>query len=513
MKVKRALISVSDKTGVVDFAKALATMGVEIISTGGTMKALQEAGVPVVYISDVTGFPEMMDGRVKTLNPYIHGGILAVRDNPDHAAAMTEHGIRPIDLVVVNLYPFRQTIAKPGVTQEEAVENIDIGGPAMVRSAAKNFRYVTVVVNPNRYGDVINELGEYGEVTAETRLALVREAFTHTAEYDAAISRYFSLQTGEGEFPSALILPWQKLQDLRYGENPHQTAAFYRDNDAQGGVAHARQLAGKELSFNNIVDLEAAYALVADFNRPAAAVIKHTNPCGTATADDIATAYKLAYEADPLSAYGGIVALNRPVDAATAEQLKTIFLEAVIAPGFEPAALEILGAKKNVRLLEAALPQADAKKRYDIKTVSGGIVIQSTDAQDVPPSEWKTVTKRAPTAAELKELELAWKVVKHVKSNAIVVVKDGRTVGVGAGQMNRVGSADIALKQAGDAAKGAVLSSDAFFPFRDTVDAAAKAGVTAIIQPGGSVRDEESIIAADEYGIAMVFTGMRHFKH
>ena len=513
MKVKRALISVSDKTGVVEFAKTLSAMGIEIVSTGGTMKTLQEAGIPVIYISDVTGFPEMMDGRVKTLNPYIHGGILAVRDNPEHAASMTEHGICPIDLVVVNLYPFRQTVAKPGVTQEEAVENIDIGGPAMVRSAAKNFRYVTVIVNPDRYDGVIQELAEFGEVTADTRLALVRDAFTHTAEYDAAISRYFSAQTGEGEYPSTLILPWEKLQDLRYGENPHQTAAFYRDNAAAGGVAHAKQLAGKELSFNNIVDLESAYAIVADFCGPAAAIIKHTNPCGAATAGDIAAAYKLAYEADPVSAFGGIVGLNRPVDAATAEQLKTIFLEAVIAPGYAAEALEILGVKKNVRLLEAALPEANAKQRYDIKTVSGGMVIQSADSQDAPTIEWKTVTKRVPTITELQELELAWKVVKHVKSNAIIVARDGRTVGVGAGQMNRVGSAEIALKQAGEAAKGAVLSSDAFFPFRDTVDAAARAGITAIIQPGGSVRDEESIAAADEHGIAMIFTGMRHFKH
>ena len=513
MKVKRALISVSDKTGVVEFARALSKLGVEIISTGGTMKALREAGVPVVYISDVTGFPEMMDGRVKTLNPYIHGGILAVRDNPEHAAAMQEHGIRPIDLVVVNLYPFRQTIAKPGVTQEEAVENIDIGGPAMVRSAAKNFRYVTVVVNPERYAAVLAELSAGGEVTEVTRLALVREAFAHTAEYDAAIARYFSLQTGEGEYPSALILSFEKLQDLRYGENPHQTAAFYRDNAASGGVAYARQLAGKELSFNNIVDLEAAYAIVADFDGPAAAIIKHTNPCGTATAETIAEAYRLAYEADPVSAYGGIVALNRPVDAETANQLKEIFLEAVIAPAFEDAALSAFGAKKNVRLLEAALPATDAKPRYDIKTVSGGILVQSADEKDAPVGEWKTVTKRVPTETELKELELAWNVVKHVKSNAIVVARDGRAIGVGAGQMNRVGAAEIALVQAGEAAKGAVLSSDAFFPFRDTVDAAAKAGITAIVQPGGSVRDEESIEAADEHGIAMVFSGMRHFKH
>lgn len=513
MKVKRALISVSDKNGLVDFAKALVAMGIEIVSTGGTMKALQEAGIPVIYISDVTGFPEMMDGRVKTLNPYIHGGILAVRDNPEHAAAMTEHGISPIDLVVVNLYPFRETIAKPGVTQEEAVENIDIGGPAMVRSAAKNFRYVTIVVNPNRYDDVVAELAEDGEVSLETRLALVREAFTHTAEYDAAISRYFSSQTGEGEYPSTLIQPWEKLQDLRYGENPHQTAAFYKDVSAKGGVAHARQLAGKELSFNNIVDLESAWSIVAEFSRPAAAIIKHTNPCGTATADDIAAAYKLAYEADSVSAYGGIAAVNRPVDAATASQMASIFLEAIIAPAFDQEALTILGAKKNVRLLEASLSDPAAKKRYDIKTVSGGMLIQSTDTLDVPPAQWKTVTKRSPSPAELVELELAWKVVKHVKSNAIVVAREGKTVGVGAGQMNRVGSAEIALKQAGDAACGAVLSSDAFFPFRDTVDAAAKAGITAIIQPGGSVRDEESIAAANEHGIAMVFTGMRHFKH
>jgi len=513
VKAKRALISVSDKTGVVEFAKALTALGIEIVSTGGTMKSLQEAGIPVIYISDVTGFPEMMDGRVKTLNPYIHGGILAVRDNPEHAAAMQEHGIVPIDLVVVNLYPFRQTIAKPGVTQEEAVENIDIGGPAMVRSAAKNFRYVTVVVNPERYSEVVAELAAHGEVAAPTRLALVREAFTHTAEYDAAISRYFSQQTGEGEYPSTLILPWQKLQDLRYGENPHQTAAFYRDNAANGGVAYARQLSGKELSFNNIVDLESAYAIAAEFSKPAVAIIKHTNPCGTATSGDIATAYKLAYEADPVSAFGGIVALNRPVDAATAEQLKAIFLEAVIAPAFEPAALEILSAKKNVRLLTAELPQADAKQRYDIKTVSGGILVQMADTADAAMTAWQTVSKRLPTEAELKDLELAWKVVKHVKSNAIVIAREGRTIGVGAGQMNRVGAAEIALKQAGEAARGAVLSSDAFFPFRDTLDAAAKAGITAIIQPGGSMRDEESIVAADEHGIAMIFTGMRHFKH
>lgn len=513
MNVKRALISVSDKTGVVEFARALSQMGVEIISTGGTMKALQDAGIPVTYISDVTGFPEMMDGRVKTLNPFIHGGILAVRDNAEHLAAMQEHGIQGIDLVAVNLYPFRQTVAKPGVSQEEAVENIDIGGPAMVRSAAKNFRYVAVIVNPARYVQVVEEIANNGQVGEETRYALMKEAFAHTAEYDAAIARYFSAQVSQAEYPDAFILPWQKLQDLRYGENPHQTAAFYRDSSVAGGIGHARQLAGKELSYNNIVDLEAAFSIVAEFDKPAATIIKHTNPCGTATADDLCSAYKRAFEADPISAFGGIVALNRPVDGATAQEMRELFLEAVIAPSFTQDALEVFAAKKNVRLLEAKLPAPDESQRYDIRTVSGGMLIQSTDTNDSPPSEWKTVTKRKPTALELNELELAWKVVKHVKSNAIVVVQDGRTIGVGAGQMNRVGAAGIALQQAGDRARGAVLASDAFFPFRDTVDAAAKAGITAIIQPGGSLRDEESVAAADEHGIAMIFTGMRHFKH
>ena len=502
----------SDKTGVVEFARELAGNGVEIISTGGTMKALQEAGVPVTYISEVTKFPEMMDGRVKTLNPFIHGGILAVRDNPEHVGAMNEHGIKGIDMVVVNLYPFRETIAKSGVTQDEAVENIDIGGPAMVRSAAKNFAFVTVIVNPSRYRQILAEIRELGEVSDDTRIVLAREAFAHTAAYDAAIARYFAYQTGEGDYPSELILPWQKVQDLRYGENPHQSAAFYRDPAAAMGVAYARQLSGKELSFNNIADLEAAYNIVGEFEEPAVTIIKHTNPCGTSTAKTIAEAYQLAYEADPVSAFGGIVALNRQVDGETADKMKGLFLEAIIAPSFSDEALRILGEKKNLRLLAAGEGKSDAK-RFDIKTVSGGILVQETDTTDAPAAEYKVVTKRTPTEAEMKALALAWKVVKHVKSNAIVVAAEGRTLGVGAGQMNRVGAAEIALKQAGEASKGAVLASDAFFPFRDTVDAAAKAGITAIIQPGGSVKDEESIIAADEYGIAMVFTGMRHFKH
>ena len=352
MKAKRALISVSDKTGVVEFARALTALGIEIVSTGGTMKSLQEAGIPVIYISDVTGFPEMMDGRVKTLNPYIHGGILAVRDNPEHAAAMQEHGICPIDLVVVNLYPFRQTIAKPGVTQEDAVENIDIGGPAMVRSAAKNFRYVSVVVNPARYDSVLDELRQQGEVTLATRMALVREAFTHTAEYDAAISRYFSQQTGEGEYPSTLILPWEKLQDLRYGENPHQTAAFYRDNAAIGGVAHARQLAGKELSFNNINDANGALEALKEFEEPAVVAVKHANPCGVAVGENIYQAYGKAYEADPVSIFGGIIAANRTIDRETAEEIHKIFVEIVIAPDFTEEALAVLRQKANIRLLE-----------------------------------------------------------------------------------------------------------------------------------------------------------------
>jgi phosphoribosylaminoimidazolecarboxamide formyltransferase/IMP cyclohydrolase len=512
LTIKRALISVSDKTGVVEFARELTLFGVEIISTGGTMKALQDAGIPVTYISDVTGFPEMMDGRVKTLNPFIHGGILAVRDNPEHVQAMNEHGIRGIDMVVVNLYPFRETIAKTGVTRDEAVENIDIGGPAMVRSAAKNFAFVAVVVNPAHYGQIVNEIKTQGGVSADTRLMLAREAFSHTASYDAAIAAYFSTQTGEDDYPSEMIRHWRKAQDLRYGENPHQSAAFYQDPACSSGIAYARQLSGKELSFNNIADIEAAYNIVGEFNEPAVTIIKHTNPCGTATANSISDAYRLAYESDPVSAFGGIVALNREVDAATAEKMKTLFLEAIIAPSFSKDALEILGEKKNLRLLAAGEAKTGAK-RFDIKTVSGGILVQETDISDASPASYKVVTKRTPTAVEMHSLSLAWKVVKHVKSNAIVVASEGRTLGVGAGQMNRVGAAEIALKQAGEKAKGAVLASDAFFPFRDTVDAAAKAGITAIIQPGGSVKDEESIAAADEYGIAMIFTGMRHFKH
>lgn len=512
MKIKRALLSVSDKTGVVAFAKELHDLGVEIISTGGTMKTLRDAGIPVTYVSEVTGFPEIMDGRVKTLNPLIHGGILAIRDNAEHVAAMEKHGIGAIDLVAVNLYPFRQTVAKPGATLEEAVENIDIGGPAMIRAAAKNFAYVTVVVNPARYADVAAAIRE-GEVSPQLRMALAKEAYSHTAEYDAAISRYLAGQCGEGLFPENLQLVYEKAGLLRYGENPHQGAAFYRESGVSYGIAAARQLHGKELSFNNLVDLEAAWNLVSEFSEPAAVIVKHTNPCGTGIGSTVADAYQKAFDADPVSAFGGIIALNKTVDQETAEKLNTLFAEAVIAPAFTAPALDILTAKKNIRLLEAAVPVNAPVVELDVKKISGGLLLQQADTAAVDLSSWQTVTKRAATAEEMKQLTFAWKVVKHVKSNAIVIAGNNQTLGVGAGQMNRVGAAEIAIKQAGEQARGAVMASDAFFPFADTVEAAARAGITAIIQPGGSLRDEDSIHAADKYGITMIFTGMRHFKH
>ncbi len=512
MKIKRALISVSDKTGVVEFARKLHSAGVSLISTGGTMKALKEAGIPVTYVSDVTGFPEIMDGRVKTLHPYIHGGILAIRDDAAHQRAMEEHHIGAIDLVVVNLYPFRQTIAKANVTLAEAIENIDIGGPAMIRAAAKNFRYVTVVVDPSRYDAVASSIAASGSVPDDLRMELAKEAFCHTAAYDACISRYLAKELGEGDFPQNVPLTLEKVQDLRYGENPHQGAAFYREAGAKGGVANAKQLHGKELSFNNIVDIEASYNLVAEFTAPAAAIIKHTNPCGTGIGATISEAYKKAYESDPLSAFGGIVALNREVDAETAAEIKKIFVEVVIAPGFAEDAFQILAEKKNIRLMTLPLPNLQ-EDRMDMKRVSGGMLLQSADIADTARENMRVVTKRQPTEEEWRQLLFAWKVVKHVKSNAIVVAGGGQTYGVGAGQMNRVGSAKIAFEQAGDKSKGAVLSSDAFFPFRDTIDECGKAGITAVIQPGGSIRDQESIDAANEHNIAMVFTAMRHFRH
>ena len=512
MKVRTALISVSDKSGLEAFAKSLHEMGIQIISTGGTMNTLRQAGLPVTYVSDITGFPEIMDGRVKTLNPRIHGGILAIRDNPEHMEAMRTHGIPPIDLVVVNLYPFRQTIAKADVTLAEAVENIDIGGPAMIRAAAKNFNDVAVVVNPADYDDIVEELIQFGNIRPSVRMLLAKSAFEHTAEYDAHIARYLGQQLGEGQFPQTLSLSFEKVQDLRYGENPHQKAAFYREKYSERGIAAAKQLHGKELSYNNLVDVEAAYALAAEFAEPAAVIIKHTNPCGTAIGSTLATAYGKAFAADPVSAFGGIVGLNREVDLETAKQIAGLFAEAVIAPGYQPDALALLQEKKNVRLLALPLsPTAEPVLTW--KQVSGGLLAQQQDAPAASEYTMQVVTGRQPTEAEWQQLHFAWKVVKHVKSNAIVLAANDQTVGVGAGQMNRVGSANIAIEQAADKARGAVMASDAFFPFRDTVDAAAKAGITAIIQPGGSVRDAESIQAAEEHGIAMVFTGVRHFRH
>ncbi|MFZ5590459.1 MAG: bifunctional phosphoribosylaminoimidazolecarboxamide formyltransferase/IMP cyclohydrolase [Bacillota bacterium] len=507
----RALLSVSDKTGLTDFARGLIELGFEIVSTGGTAKALREAGLEVTYVSDVTGFPEILDGRVKTLHPRVHGGILA-RRTPAHMEQLAAQGIVPIDLVAVNLYPFRQTVARPGVTLEEAIENIDIGGPAMVRAAAKNHESVLVVVNPSRYGEVLAAL-QNNTVSMELRRSLALEAFSHTAAYDAAIANYLAGVSG-WEMPAALTVSFELVQPLRYGENPHQAAAFYRDPAVTGPcIGRAEQLAGKELSYNNILDANAALELVREFAEPAAVIIKHNNPCGAACAGDVATAYRLAYESDPVSAFGGIVALNRPVDGAAARAMAEIFLEAVIAPDFSAEALEILRSKTGLRLLKTGELKEQSSDRLELRKVNGGLLVQHYDRVVLNPQELQVVTSKAPTSEQVQELIFAMTIVKHVKSNAIVVTKGKQLLGVGAGQMNRVGAARIALEQAGEKARGAVLASDAFFPFRDTVDVAAAAGIAAIIQPGGSLRDAESIQAANQHGLAMVFTGIRHFKH
>jgi len=505
---------VSNKAGCVEFARSLHGLGFEIVSTGGTFKTIKEAGIPARYVTEITGFPEILDGRVKTLNPYIHGGILA-RRTPEHLAQLEEHNIGPIDLVAVNLYPFKETIAKPGVTLADAIENIDIGGPTMVRAAAKNSESVTIIVNPERYSEVIIELQEKGQVSAETRLRLAAEAFTHTAEYDAYISTYLNgLVKKDEAFPQALSLSFVKAQDCRYGENPHQKAAFYRSPGISvPGVGTAVQLQGKELSFNNIMDSNAAFECVREFTDPAAVIIKHNNPCGVASSANLADAYKMAFDADPVSAFGGIVACNRSVDRATAEEMVKTFLEVVIAPDFDADAMEVLKTKENFRVLKTGAMPEGPQQGWDMKAVSGGLLVQDVDAGRVSAGDLKVVSKKQPTREELEELLFAWKVVKHVKSNAIVVTADKCTLGVGAGQMNRVNSARIAIGQAGDKVKGAVLASDAFFPFRDTVDEAARAGITAIIQTGGSLRDEDSVKAADEHGIVMILTGIRHFKH
>ncbi|HSL53626.1 MAG TPA: bifunctional phosphoribosylaminoimidazolecarboxamide formyltransferase/IMP cyclohydrolase [Pyrinomonadaceae bacterium] len=507
--IRRALISVSDKTGILDFARELTRFNVEIISTGGTAKTLRDSGITVRDISDVTGFPEMMDGRVKTLHPRVHGGLLAIRDNADHVAAMQEHGIEPIDLVVVNLYPFAETIKREGVTREEAIEQIDIGGPAMIRSAAKNARDVAVVVSSEQYARVVDELNENnGALSLATRNTLAQKAFEHTAQYDIMVSSY--LAGSSDVLPDRLSWTMKKAADLRYGENPHQRAALYQTSTS-GGIANAAVLAGKEMSFNNYVDAEAAWQLVCDFAETACAIIKHTNPAGVGLGETPAEAYKKALATDPVSAFGGIVAFNRTVDAAAAEEVTKIFTEVVIAPDYEAAALEVLRAKKNLRVIR--MSDAEQPAGVELKQIGGGMLVQTRDDHKLNPAEINIVTTRKPSSDEIRALLFAWIVCKHTKSNAIVYARADQTVGVGAGQMSRVDSVKIGAMRAQLTVAGSVLASDAFFPFRDGIDEAARHGITAVIQPGGSVRDEEVIAAANEHGLAMVFTGVRHFKH
>ena len=514
--IKRALLSVSDKTGIVELARRLHALGVELLSTGGTMKALQDAGIPVTGVSDVTGFPECLDGRVKTLHPAIHAGLLAMRSNPEHMRQLAELGIQPIDLVVINLYPFRQTIARPGVTFEEAIENIDIGGPAMLRAAAKNWQDVAVVVEPADYDAVLGELEQAGEVSRETKLRLCYKVFEHTAQYDCMIQQYLRAQLpGDNRFPDKLTVTFEKVQGMRYGENPHQGAAFYRDlGDVAGTLPAARQLHGKELSYNNINDTNGALELLREFDTTAVVAVKHGNPCGVGVADDVAEAYRLAYEADPVSVFGGIVVTNATVDAATAEQMSRIFLEIVVAPAYTDAALEILTRKKNLRVLQLdTTHRAYPAGERVLRKVAGGLLVQDIDDALLPEGELKVVTDRAPTEKQMQDLLLAWKIVKHTKSNGIAIARDNQSLGIGPGQVNRIWSTQMAIERSGEKVRGAALASDAFFPFDDCVKAAAQAGIACIIQPGGSVRDEDSIRACNEAGIAMVFTGMRHFKH
>ncbi|ANU24018.1 bifunctional phosphoribosylaminoimidazolecarboxamide formyltransferase/IMP cyclohydrolase [Planococcus donghaensis] len=509
---KRALLSVSDKSGILEFAQELEKMGYELLSTGGTKKFLEENGVAITAVDEVTKFPEILGGRVKTLHPLVHGGLLAKHDDAEHQSQMAENGISPIDIVCVNLYPFRETIAKPDVTVEDAIENIDIGGPTMLRSAAKNHAYVTVIVDAADYAGVLIELQNELSTTPETRRRLAAKVFRHTAAYDSYISNYLTDLTGE-EYPDQLTLTYELSQTLRYGENPHQKAAFYRSPlGSNFSIANAHQVHGKELSYNNIQDANAALQMIKEFKMPAAVAVKHMNPCGVGTGETIADAFGKAYEADSTSIFGGIVALNREVDAETAKQLATIFLEIIIAPSFSDEAIELLTQKKNIRLLTIPF-DSKVRDKWNTVTVEGGLLIQQPDVFGYDDADIQVATERQPTEAELEALKLGWNVVKHVKSNAIVVCNSEMTLGIGAGQMNRVGSAKIALDQAGSAAEGAVMASDAFFPMNDTVEAAAKAGIKAIIQPGGSKKDQDSIDKANEYGIAMVFTGIRHFKH
>ncbi len=519
-RIQRAILSVTDKSGLVDFARKLAEFGVELVSTGGTAKLLRESGVAVKDISELTGFPEMLDGRVKTLHPKVHGGILHRRDDAGHLAAVAEHGIPAIDMVVVNLYAFEKTAAKPGVHFEELIENIDIGGPSMIRSAAKNFQDVAVVTSPVDYGAIAEEMARSGgALSRETKWWLAQKAFATTAAYDSAIASTlervggdFELKPAQGFprnlFPQNLRLSFQKVMDLRYGENPHQKAAMYTDGSG-AGVASARQVQGKELSYNNIVDLQAAWDLAQEFEEPVCAIIKHTNPCGTATGKTLAEAYVRALECDPVSAFGGVIGVNRVVDAAAAREMAKLFLEVIAAPAFDEGAKAAFASKKNLRLVEVPAGQ----QNWVLKNISGGILVQDADLHKLAEGDLKVVTKRPPTPEEKRALLFAWKVCKHVKSNAILYARDGQTVGVGAGQMSRVDSCKLGAMRARLPLKGTVAASDAFFPFPDGVEEIAKAGATAIIQPGGSVRDQEAIDAADRLGLAMIFTGVRHFRH
>ncbi len=516
-KIQRAILSVTDKTGLVEFARKLSHLGVELISTGGTAKLLRDSGIPVKDISELTGFPEMLDGRVKTLHPKVHGGILHRRENPAHRSAVAEHGILPIDMVVVNLYAFEKTAAKPNVHFDELIENIDIGGPSMIRSAAKNFQDVAVVTSPADYDQIAEELAQSGgALSSATRWRLAQKAFATTAAYDSAIASTLERVSSNGRFdfheevafPQTLRLSFNKVMDLRYGENPHQKAAMYSDGSGQG-VANGRQLQGKELSYNNIVDLQAAWDLAQEFEEPVCAIIKHTNPAGTATGQTLAEAYQKALACDPVSAFGGVIGVNRSIDGSAAEEMAKLFLEVVAAPSFDEAARAKFASKKNLRLVEIT----DARQKWTLKSVSGGILLQDTDIRPLAETDLKVVSKRQPRAEEKRALLFAWKVCRHVKSNAIVYARDGQTVGVGAGQMSRVDSCKIGAMKAVLPLKGTVAASDAFFPFPDGVEEIAKAGATAIIQPGGSVRDQEVIETADRLGLAMIFTGVRHFRH
>ncbi len=510
---KRALLSVSDKAGVVEFAASLVELGYELISTGGTKKAIADAGIAVMDISEITEFPEMMDGRVKTLHPKVHGGLLSIRGNADHTKAMEENDIHYIDLVCVNLYPFKETISKPNVTYQDAIENIDIGGPSMLRSAAKNHEFVTVVTDPADYAIVLEEIKASGDTTLDTRKRLALRVFQTTAAYDALIADYFARTLGD-VFPDKLTVTFEKQQPLRYGENPHQEAAFYRTPMMESNaLAYAKQLHGKELSYNNIQDANAAVNIMLEYQEPVVVAVKHMNPCGVGTGKDLFDAWTKAFEADSTSIFGGIITTNQTIDAKTAEEMSKIFLEIIIAPGFTDEARTILEAKKNIRLLENPAIQSNFDNAFTTTAVNGGLLVQTKDRGEINFADFDIVTERKPTAEEQEALLFAWKVVKHVKSNAIVVAKEGQTLGIGAGQMNRVGAAKIALEQAGEEAQGNVLSSDAFFPMADTLEIAAKAGIKAIIQPGGSIKDQDSIDVANKYGIAMVFTKKRHFKH